>query len=128
MAESEDRAGGSVDSAVDLPRDMVRSIRTKGLRSLFRSGLTPYQRLQAFRISLVPIDFWRYAEFSHVIGALPLDEGPILDIASPKALGAYLAGTGRHVISSDVHPRHGEEMAIYLGGALGSSSLVSSVS
>lgn len=95
--------------------DLREFARRRGVRNLLRVAITPYQRLQSLRLALFPIDFWRYAEFSYVLEAWE-GSGPVIDLASPKALGGFMAANGAQVVSVDVHPLHAQELHVYREG------------
>ena len=70
-----------------------------GARDFFRHG---FSRAAAIRV-LVPIEPSRFIEFPETLRALSARPGErVLDLASPKLLGADLASRGVEVVSVDV--------------------------
>jgi SAM-dependent methyltransferase len=69
-----------------------------GFRALRREPSLGLKRL------LLPVSYWRYAEFSYVARQLALPTGArVLDLGSPKDLAAMLAhGRGYAVVATDI--------------------------
>jgi len=78
--------------------DVWRGGLTIGLRSLRRAPALGVKRL------LLPVSYWRYAEFSYVARQLTLTAGArVLDLGSPKDLAAMLAyARGYAVVATDI--------------------------
>jgi len=81
-----------------------------------RHPLDAYARLQALRLALCPVDFWRFAEFPAVLNAYR-GEACVFDLGSPRLLARYLVRAHRaRVVTCDLSPSIADEVRIYRRG------------